>query len=178
MNIVGEGGFRTIFREAVMGQKGSLLTHDPVASPARARNCREAKHGNSLKIILVCCWCGSFLKCPLNRGCLTHHFPHHFHSVGVFAFFIKSFHALFFWFGIQRAYNSIAGLNSDQTCEMPVAKTKSIIKCKIGLLCLSNGIEPTDPKGFIIDRHNEMFFWLGWKGFLKGFRCSICWTNF
>ncbi len=42
----------------ILAQKGSLLTHDPEASPARARNCREVKHGNSLKIIPVFCWCG------------------------------------------------------------------------------------------------------------------------
>ena len=54
-NSDGFGSKTAIF---ILAQKGSLLTHDPEASPAQARNCSEVKHGNSLKIIPVFCWCG------------------------------------------------------------------------------------------------------------------------
>jgi hypothetical protein len=36
-----------------MGQKRSLLTHDPEGLPARERNFRAVKHSNGLRIIPI-----------------------------------------------------------------------------------------------------------------------------
>ena len=48
--------------------------------------------------------------------------------------------------GIQSLYNSIGCLDGNLSREMPIAKTKSIIKGTVNLFCLPNGIEPADPK--------------------------------